>query len=109
MKKIIIKFAPLLLGVFLSVFILSAGYAAKYEDVDNVSGYLVLLQRTPNQVEVMTENKDRLKYLWTQETVFVDWQEKELSPEDFYRQFKDKGVFLFLDGKKMTRIAPAVF
>ncbi len=25
-------------------------------------------------------------------------QEQELS-EDFYRQFKDKGVFLFLDGK----------
>ena len=102
-------FALILLAAVFSVLSLSPVFAAKYEGVDNVSGYLVFLQRTPNQVEVMTENKDRLKYLWTQETVFVDWQEKELSPEDFYRQFKDKGVFLFLDGKKITRIAPAVF
>lgn len=74
-----------------------------------MSGFLDLFKRTPSQIEIVTENRDRLKFFWTAETVFVDWQEQELSPEDFYRQFKDKGVFLFLDGKKITRIAPAVF
>ena len=102
-------FALILLAAVFSVLSLSPVFAAKYEGVDNVSGYLDLFKRTPPQIEIVTENKDRLKYLWTQETVFVDWQEKDISPEDFYRQYKDKGVFLFLDGKKITRIAPAVF
>ena len=98
-----------LLAAILSVLFLSPVFAAKYEGVDNVSGFLALFKRTPPQIEIVTENKDRLKFLWTEETIFVDWQEQELSPEDFYRQFKDKGVFLFLDGKKITRMAPAVF
>jgi hypothetical protein len=102
-------FALILLAAVFSVLSLSPVFAAKYEGVDNVSGYLVFLQKTPSQIEIVTENRDRLKFFWTAETVFVDWQEQELSPEDFYRQFKDKGVFLFLDGKKITRIAPAVF
>ena len=102
-------FALILLAAVFSVLSLSPVFAAKYEGVDNVSGYLDLFKRTPPQIEIVTENRDRLKYLWTAETVFVDWQEQELSPEDFYRQYKDKGVFLFLDGKKITRIAPAVF
>lgn len=102
-------FALILVAAILSVLFISPLSAAKYEGVDNVSGYLDLFKRTPPQIEIVTENRDRLKYLWTAETVFVDWQEQELSPEDFYRQFKDKGVFLFLDGKKITRISPAVF
>jgi len=102
-------FALILLAAVFSVLSLSPVFAAKYEGVDNVSGYLVFLQKTPSQIEIVTENRDRLKFFWTAETVFVDWQEQDLSPEDFYRQFKDKGVFLFLDGKKITRIAPAVF
>lgn len=102
-------FALILLAAVFSVLFLSPVFAAKYEGVDNVSGFLDLFKQTPPQIEIVTENRDRLKFLWTEETVFVDWQEQELSPEDFYRQYKDKGVFLFLDGKKITRIAPAVF
>lgn len=102
-------FALILVAAILSVLFISPLSAAKYEGVDNVSGFLDLFKRTPSQIEIVTENRDRLKFFWTAETVFVDWQEQELSPEDFYRQFKDKGVFLFLDGKKITRIAPAVF
>lgn len=109
MKKILSKLTILLFASFVLVFSVSILNAEKIGKSGSISAYLVLLQFTPNQVEIVTENKDRLKYLWTQETVFVDWQEKVLSPEDFYRQYKDKGVFLFLDGKKITRIAPAVF
>lgn len=91
------------------IFMLSQVFAAVHEDADNISGYLVLLKENPSHIEILTENKDRSKYLWTQETIFVDWEENKLSPKDFFLKFKDKGVFLFLEGKTITRAAPAVF
>jgi hypothetical protein len=57
----------------------------------------------------VTENRDRMKFFWNAETVFVDWQEQELSPEDFLQYSSRIRVYSFSSTGKDTRIAPAVF
>ncbi len=71
---------------------------------------ILLFKRTPPQIEIMTENKDRLKYLWTQETTFVDWKEKRnFRLRIFTGSSRTKVYSFFSTGKRSPGLHPLCF
>lgn len=95
--------------LLISAFTLSVGFAADNEELGNIAGILRFLRLDPPLIEVVVAKKNTIKFTWSEETIFYNWEEEEIKPKDFYRLFKDSGVQIFFDGKEAVRIEPAVF
>jgi hypothetical protein len=107
MNKKLTKF--LIVSSVLAFVLVSTGFAANYAGADNVAGHLMLLKATPAEIQLQTSNMDKLKYKWNEDTIFLDAENEEISAMEFFRKFKNNGVFLSLDGKLVKKIAPAEF
>lgn len=76
---------------------------------DNYSGFLKDIQKTPPEIRLATGDGEKV-FLWiTEKTLFLDEDEKELTPLKFLNRFKNKGVTLLFEDGKVTEIFPGEF
>lgn len=100
------KTAALLIAfVLIATLLVAGGFAEEKE----IAGVLKVFKADPPIIEVSSAGAAPAKFTWTEETIFLNRHDEELTPVEFYRQFKDQGVMVFYEGNMILRIEPSYF
>lgn len=82
--------------------------APKIASFDNLTGFLVALTKTPPVVRLRTGSGEKT-FSWNADTKFFDAQGNDITIIDFYKKYKQQGVFLLFTGGVLVRMQPASF